>query len=255
MNVRPLRLIAGPRDRLPMVRVPLLDDLHHLAERRGERIAAVDHDTMTLLGAIGIYPGRDEGGPFYRLDRIDVLPAYKGMGIDAFLMEQAGAYLQERHVTRLTFGTSPLLTANAELYVIQFGTRYRWREGARTPAGQPWPYVACECDFDDPLARPLDMLEEDVAARSVLDWVEGHPVPRPPAAYSGPLSVLLPDLDGESLAGAEERDPSYLPLLYDVFHTLHVHGYGFAWFDRLSDPRNGPGNPTCYYIMKRVVSF
>jgi GNAT superfamily N-acetyltransferase len=255
MNVRPLRLIAGPRDRLPLVHVPLLDDLHHLAERRGERIAAIDHDTMTLLGAIGIYPDRNEGSAFYHLDHIDVLPAYTGMGVDAFLMEQAGVYLRERHVTRLKFGTSPLLTANAELYVIQFGARYRWREGARTPAGQPWPYVACECDFDDPLARALDLMEEDVAARSVLDWVAGRPVPRARVTYSGPLSVLLPDLDGESLAAAEERDPAFLPTLHDVFHALHVHGYGFAWFDRLSDARDQPGQPTCYYIMKRVVSF
>jgi GNAT superfamily N-acetyltransferase len=255
MNVRPLRLIAGPRDRLPMVRVPLLDDLHRLAERRGERIAAVDYDTMTLLGTIGIYPDRDEGGPFYHLDHIDVLPVYKGKGIDAFLMEQAGAYLREHHAARLKFGTSPLLTGNAELYVIQFGTRYRWREGTRTPGGQPWPYVSCECDFDDPLARPLDMREEEVAARSVLDWVDGRPAPRPRVAYSGPLSVLLPDLDGEDLAAAEERDPSFLPLLFDVFHTLHVHGYRFAWFDRLTDAKGEPGCPSCYYIMNRVVSF
>jgi len=238
-----------------MVRVPLLDDLPRLAERRGERIAAIDTDTMTLLGAIGVYPDRDEGGAFYHLDHIEVLPAYKGMGVDAFLMEQAGAYLKEHRVTRLKFGTSPLLTANAELYIIQFGTRYRWREGTRTPAGQPWPYVSCECDFDDPLARPLDMMEEDVAARSVLDWAEGRPMPRARVSYSGPLSVLLPDLDGEALAAAEERDPSFLTLLYDTFHALHVHGYGFAWFDRLSDAGAEPGHPACYYAMKRVVSF
>lgn len=255
MNVRPVRLIAGPQDRLPMIRVPLLDDLEHLKERRGEKIAAVDFDSMALLGTISIYPDRDEGGHYFHLAGLDVLPEHKGAGIDAFLMEQAGLYLRERKVTRLKFGTSPLLTGNAELYIIQFGTRYRWREGTHTPEGRPWPYVSCECDFDDPVARPLDLLEEEVALRSVLDWVDGCPVPRRNVTYSGPLSVLLPDLDGEALAAAEERDPSFLALLYDVFHSLHVHGYGFAWFDRLSTGIVRPGSPSCYYIMKSVVAF
>jgi hypothetical protein len=251
MNVRPVRLISGTRDRLPMVRVPLLEDAHRLAERRGERIAAYDADGMRLLGVIGVYPDRDEGGPFWHLDHLDVLPECRGTGVDAFLLEQAGSFIREHRASRLRFGTSPLLTGNAELYVIQFGARYRWREGARTPAGLPWPYVSCECDFDDPLARPLDLAEEDVAAASVLDWAAGGPVPRA-VAYTGPLAVLLPDLDAASVAAAEERDPGFLPTLYGAFHALHVHGYGFAWFDRLSAPAGGA---TCYYVMKRVVSF
>ena len=85
------------------------------------------------------------------------------------------AWLRAHKMTRLKFGTSPLLTRNAWLYITRFGSRYRWREGARTPDGRPWPYVSCECDFDDPLAHPLDLREDQVPQRSVLHWKDGRP--------------------------------------------------------------------------------
>jgi len=261
MSVRSVPLIAGPREGRPRVREALLDDLRHLKERRGEMIAALDEETGSVLGTIGIYPDRDEGGTCFHLVGIEIEPGCAEQGIDAFLLEEAGRYLRAHRTTRLKFGTSPLLTRNAGLYVTRFGSRYRWREGTRTPDGQPWPYVSCECDFDDPLARPLDLREEEVAGCSVVEWDGGRPTLRSHLVYSGPLAVLLPDLDGDSLARARERDTGFIATLYSAFHSLHIHGYGFAWFDRLPAAGTPPaadtrlGTPCCYYVMSRIIAL
>jgi hypothetical protein len=253
MSVRLFPLIAGPRTGMPPVRAALLEELHRLKERRGEMIAAMDEESGQVVGTIGLYPDRDEGGRFYHLAGIEVEPTQAARDIDGFLLEEAGRYLQARKVTRLKFGTSPLLTRNAWLYITRFGCRYRWREGTRTPDGQPWPYVSCECDFDDPLARPLDLREEQVRGRSVLEWEDGRPKPRARLVYSGPLSLVLPDLDSDALAEAGRRDLGFIDTLYSAFHALHVHGYGFAWFDRLSV---SPGNAAAwYYVMNRVIAL
>ncbi len=261
MSVRSVPLIAGPRRGQPPVREALLDDLRRLKERRGEMIAAVDEQDGAILGTIGLYPDKDEGGTCFHLAGIDVEPGCAAQGIDEFLFQEAGRYLRSHRASRLKFGTSPLLTRHAWLYVTRFGSRYRWREGARTPQGQPWPYVSGECDFDDPLARPLDLREEEVARCSVLEWDRGRPSPRSPLAYSGPLSVLLPDLEGDALARAREQDPGFVATLYAAFQALHVHGYEFAWFDRLlpsdAEPAADAGRaePRWYYVMKRIVAL
>lgn len=253
MGVRPFLLIDGPRTGLPPVRAALLEELHRLKERRGEMIAAVEEESGEIIGTIGLSPDRDEGGRFSRLAGIDVERGHDAMDVEAFLLEEAGRYLRARRITRLKFGTSPLLTRSAWLYVTRFGSRYRWREGTRTPDGQPWPYVSCECDFDDPLAHPLDLREDEVRERSVLDWKGGSPSPRARIVYSGPLSLVLPDLDSDALAEAVRQDPGFIPTLYSAFHALHVHGYGFAWFDRLSDSTDEAG--AWYYVMKRIVAL
>ena len=255
MNLRFVRLISGSREDLLKGRAISLDELHSLKERRGEMIAAVDAASSALRGWIGIYPGRDEGGHLFHLADIDVLPGHREEGLDAALMEEAGRFIKERKVSRLKFGTSPLLTGNAALYVTRFGTRYKWREGTRTPEGRPWPYVACECDFDDPLERPLDLRAEEIIPRSVIDWEGLRPFPRQKVVYSGPLSVLLPELTGDSLVEADVRDPGFLPTLYEVFHALFLHGYDFAWFDRLTPSASPGGGPCCYYIMRRVLAL
>ena len=222
-------------------------------------IAAVDDERDALLGTIGIYPGRDDGGTCFHLTEMELEPGAVERAIDAALLEEAGRYLRAHRTTRLKFGTSPLLTHNAGLYITTFGSRYRWREGTGTPNGLPWPSVACECDFDDPLARPLDLREEEVLDRSVLEWDGGRPRMRPRLVYSGPLSVVLPSLDSATLARAKTQDPVFIATLYAAFHSLHLHGYGFAWFDRLPGPAEPPAaadpDPRWYYVMNRVVAF
>jgi len=254
MNVRSVLLISGPRTGRPLLRETLLDDLRRLEERRGEMIAAVDGVSGKVLGTLGLYPDRDEGGTFYHLAGIQMESGPRVADLDVLLLEKAGLFLRKRRVARLKLGTSPLLTRNAWLYVNRFGSRYRWREGIRAPDGRPWPYVSCEVDFDDPLARPFDLREDQVFARSVLAWEGGSPARRP-LAYSGPLSLILPDLDTDSIAAEAEADPSFISTLYSAFHGLHLHGYEFAWFDRL--PGNGApaGAPCWYYLMKRVLSL
>ncbi|HTZ50377.1 MAG TPA: hypothetical protein VMF68_01905 [Spirochaetia bacterium] len=254
MNVRSVPLIAGPRRGRPDVPDTLLEELHRLQERRGEMIAAVDQDTGSIAGTLGLFPDRDEGGKLYHLAGLQVAPAHTGQDIDVFLLEAAGGFLAARRVTRLKFGTSPLLTHAAWLYVNRFGTRYRWREGSRTPAGRPWPYVACECDFDDPLDRPLDLRDEEVPDRCLVSWESGRPVMREDLRFSGPLCVALPDLDSEDLSRLSDRQPEVIAILHDAFRALHLHGYEFAWFDRLAGAAR-PGGASWYYLMKRVVSL
>ena len=255
MNVRFVRVISGSREDLLKGRAISLDELRSLKERRGEMIAAVDPARSALLGWIGLSPDRDEGGHVFRLADIDVLPGHREEGIDEALMQEAGKFIQERKLSRLKFGTSPLLTGNAALYITRFGTRYKWREGTRTPEGRPWPFVSCECDFDDPIERPLDLRAEEIVPRSVIDWEGVRPLPRPKVVYSGPLSILLPELTRDTLVEVDARDAGFLPTLYQVFHALSLHGYEFAWFDRLPPSAAPPGGPRCYYIMRRVLAL
>ena len=252
MKVRFVRLLSDARDELREGHSPSLDAIRSVRERHGERIAAVDPGTGQPLGWIGVFPGRDEGGHFYHLAGIEVPPENRGQGIEAALLEEASRLMAARKVTRLKLGTSPLITANADLYITRFGARYRWRPGVRTADGAPWPSVTCECDFDDPLARPLDLRDDEVLSRSVLGWEGRTPVPRRRVVYSGPLAVVLPDLNAEMLAGAGRE---FLSVLYGVFHGLHMHGYGFAWFDRLPASLAPSGEPVFYYVMNRVLGL
>jgi GNAT superfamily N-acetyltransferase len=253
MNLRFERLVAGARSRAEGLPPVLSADLARIRERRGEKIAAFDGDSGELLGWVALYPDRTSLGAF-NLAGLEVVPAWRWQGVEAALFEAAGTFLKERHASRLRFGTSPLLTATAELYVTHFGTRYRWHEGVRTPHGQPWPYVSCECDFSDPIARPSDMDEQESTARSVLDWQGLTPVAREHLVWSRPLTVLLPELSAETLTVAAVRDPEFLPTLYGVFQALSAHGYGFAWFDRLSTGGVADG-PRFSYLMHRVTGI
>ena len=257
MDFRFVRLIAGSAAGPPGDGASLAtaEELHYLRERRGEKIAALD-EGAALLGSVSLVPDRDEGGSFVRLAGIDVAHGRAAaQGLDAALLEEARRFLQERRMTRLKLGTSPLLTHNASLYITRLGARYRWREGIRTPEGAPYPWVTCECDFEDPCARPLDLTEEEVGPRSVLSWDGLRPLPRGNIVYAGPLSVLLPEIGPEQLAEAGARDPQFYPLLWKVFHELSRHGYCFSWFDRREAARLAPGEPSCYYVMSRVVTF
>ncbi len=253
MDMKSVLLIGGPRKGRPEAPGSLLDDLRRLEERRGEMIAAVD-ESGEIRGTAGLFPDRDEGGKFYHLAGLQLEEPRAAGDVDVFLMEAAGRYLQGRKVTRLKFAASPLLTRGAWLYVNQFGTRFRWREGSRTPEGTPWPYVSCECDFDDPLGRPLDLRDEEVPGRCLVGWEKGKPLRRTDLRFSGPMCVSLPDIEAEGLA-ALARDPGVISILYSAFQDLHVHGYEFAWFDRLKGAEDSDGGPRWYYLMKRVVSL
>ena len=259
MNIRFARLISGrkpgPWEGLATAPPGLLEDLTFFRERHGEKIVALDAESGAPLGWVGLYPDKDEGGLFFHRAGIEVHPAHRGKGIDSGLMEEAGRFIRTRKAARLKFGTSPLLTENAALYITRFGTRYHWREGVKTPGGRPWPCVSCECDFDDPLARPLDLLENEVSARSVVDWEGMTPHPRKGVVYSGPLSVVLPDLPSEGLARAVESVPRFLETMHSVFQQLYLHSYGFAWFDRIAPEEAVAGSPSCYYVMNKVLAL
>jgi GNAT superfamily N-acetyltransferase len=226
-----------------------VDHLAYLKERRGEKIVAVDRSSGAVLGWVGVFPDRDPRGPFYHLAGIEVHADHRGSGIGSALMAEAREYVRGRRVMRLRFGTSPLLVPCAALYVRRFGTRYRWKQGVRLADGRPWPCVSCECDFEDPLPDAHELASEQVASRSVLSWDGGLPLRRPGTVYSGPLAVVLPPFTTATLTQAMQSVPRFLETLHAAFEELFLHGYGFAWFDRL--PGAPEGRPAWYYVMTR----
>ena len=255
MNVAYVRLLSSRREDL--WRGPGTssgpDDLRRLRERHGEKIAAVDPESERLMGWISLSPERDAGGTLFTLAGIEVLPPWRGMGIGTGLVDQAGEYLREHKVTRMKFGTSPLLTWNAGLYMKRFGMRYTWKEGVRTPEGRPWPWVTCEWELDDPLVKPPHLRTADLSARSVIDW-KGHiPVMRGGHVFSGPLFLPLPDITNDDLAGLAEQTPDFLPAAYRVFQNLFRHGYRFAWFDRIQ--QDAVPGCSCYYFMENPLAL
>jgi len=242
MKVAYVRLLSSRREDLGRGQ-----DLYRLRERRGEKIAAVDPETERPLGWISIYPDRDAGGAFFALAGIEVLPAWRGMGIGTGLVNQAGDYMREHRTSRLKFGTSPLLTWNAGLYMRHFGMRYSWKEGVRTSEGKPWPYISCEWDLDDPLVKPPDLSLDELGARSAVDWTGLVPAPRRGLVYSGSLFLPLPDLTNDDLADLVQRSPEFLFTMNRVFQELFRHGYRFAWFDTV--PVSGTLQRQCFYFM------
>jgi hypothetical protein len=252
VKFRFVRLLSDSRDDLLEGRPSSVSEMRSIRERHGERIVALDPDGERPLAWIGVFPGRDEGGHFYHLAGIEVPAEHREEGLEAALMEEAARFMAEHKVKRLKFGTCPLLTANASLYVTRFGTRYRWRPGVRTAEGALWPSVTCECDFDDPLARPIDLRDDEILSRSVVAWDGRKPIPRQKVVYSGPLAVVLPALDAAALAGAGGE---FLSTLYAAFQSLHLHGYGFAWFDSLPARLAPSHEPLFYYVMNRVLAL
>ncbi|HUI70955.1 MAG TPA: GNAT family N-acetyltransferase [Spirochaetia bacterium] len=247
MNVAYVRLLASRREDLWRGPGTHAEELRRLREKRGEKIAAVDPETERLLGWISVYPEKDAGGVFFALAGIEVLPAWRGMGIGTGLVSQAGEYMREHKTARLKFGTSPLLTWNAGLYMKRFGMRYIWKEGVRTPDGKPWPYVSCEWDLDDPLVKPPDLRQEELSARSALDWNGPDPAARRGLVYSGPLFLPLPEISNDDLADRAERRPEFLVTMYRVFQELFRHGYRFGWFD--TNPTAVSPQHRCFYFM------
>jgi ribosomal protein S18 acetylase RimI-like enzyme len=231
---------SGPRDLIGYIK-----------ERKGETIVASDPSAERILGWICVFPDRDEGGLFYHLAGIEVHADFRRRGIGAGLMDAARLYIEKKKTQRLKFGTSPLLTHCAGLYVTRFGTRYYWKQGVKMSDGRPWPYVSCECDFEDSLFKPLDLRDDEVEARNVLDWEGSRPIPRKAVAYSGPLAVAMADSSAAGLAKAVDSIPDFLPIVYRTFDTLFRRGYGFAWFDRAVI--GGESRP--YYLMKKLLTM
>ena len=226
-----------------------VDHLAYLTERHGEKIVAVDRSSGVLLGWIGVFPDRDARGAFFHLAGIEVHADHRGCGVGSALMDEARRYVLGRRASRLRFGTSPLLVPCAALYVRRFGTRYHWKEGVRLADGRPWPCVSCECDFDDPLPDPREITAAEAQDRSVLSWDGGLPVHRRGIVYSGALTVVLPPFTTVTLGHALQSVPRFLETLYAAFEDLFLHGYGFAWFDRL--PGDPESRPFWYYVMTR----
>jgi len=225
------------------------DHLAYLTDRHGEKIVAIDRSSGGLLGWIGVFPDRDARGAFFHLAGIEVHTDHRGCGIGSALMSEARGYVLGRHASRMRFGTSPLLVPCAALYVRRFGTRYHWKEGVRLADGKPWPCVSCECDFNDPLPDSHEIAASEAEDRSVLSWDGGLPLRRQGIVYSGALSVVLPPFTTVTLGHALQAVPRFLETLYTAFEDLFLHGYGFAWFDRL--PGNPESRPLWYYVMTR----
>ena len=70
------------------------------------------------------------------------------------------------------------------------------------------------------------------------------------------LFVVLPPLTSALLAEAVQKVPLFLETLTAVFQDLHVHGYGFAWFDRVPPELVPPGQLSLsFYAMTRALGM
>ena len=92
-----------------------------------------------------------------------------------------------------------------------------------------------------------------VELRSVVDWEGIRPIPRHRVVHSGTLFVLLPPFTSALLAQAVQEVPLFLETLTAVFQDLHVHGYGFGWFDRVAPGIAPAGQALSAYAMVRQL--
>jgi GNAT superfamily N-acetyltransferase len=224
------------------------DYYDYIQSQSGEIIALLD-DGSRILGWIGLIPGMDERGRCYTLSGQEVSPEYRRQGLGVRLMEEARDYLRGRRTARLKFGTSPLLTANAALYITKFGTRYTWNNKVRLADGARWPYVACECDFAHPVGKPPELSALDIRRISLLDW-RGYS----PRLAAGPLparraALILPALTRRRLDALIDEKKEFLKSVFSLIDSLHSRGFGFAWFDRLPASRS---ERYYYYLTKSV---
>ncbi|GAH47284.1 unnamed protein product, partial [marine sediment metagenome] len=220
----------------------------YIKAQKGEKIALVDNSNK-ILGWIGLIPDTDGRGKYFILSGHEVHSDSRGQGIGSRLMEEAQSYLTVLYVSRLKFGTSPLLTINASLYITKFGTCYTWNNKIKLADGSPWPYVTCEWDFNNPLSKPAELTTMDILSINILQWRGYQPIPLEAARYPAKVSVLFPPTTKYELKTAIDRNEGFLKTLFEIFDSLHKKGYGFTWFDKI---RIEEGLFYYYYMTKEL---
>ncbi len=222
----------------------------YLKAQNGEKIAFVNSNDE-ILGWIGLIPDQDRRGKYYILSGHEVRSDYRGLGIGAKLLEEAKKYLKKYQASRLKFGTSPLLTVNASLYITRYGAQYTWNDKIKLADGKPWPYVSCECNFNNPLKKPLELSSRNVLAANLLEWDGLRPKPIKFVRYTGGLSILLPPISKSQLRTATDNIDGFLETTFNLFDSLNRTGYGFIWFDKLKIE----GNTFYYYYLSKELNI
>jgi GNAT superfamily N-acetyltransferase len=226
------------------------DYYDYIQSHSGEIIALVD-DRSRILGWIGLIPGIDERGRYCTLSGQEVSPEHRRQGIGVRLLDEARGYLQRRRTTRLKFGTSPLLTANASLYITKFGTRYTWNNKIKLADGSPWPYVACECDFTHPVQKPAELAALDIPRISLLDWPGDRPRVNGTLRPVRRAALILPALTRRRLDSLIDNVEDFLDTIFSLLEFLNSQDFGFAWFDRLP----GTGEERYYYYLTKSMNI
>ncbi len=227
-----------------------IEHFKYIKSHHGEKIAITKNDEIT--GWIGLIPDTDSKGKYYTLSGHEVSSDYRRQGIGLKLLEESRSYILNHHASRLKFGTSPLLTINSFLHITKMGTRYTWNNKIKLTEGVPWPYAACECDFNNPMQKPAELEHLDILSINFLDWDDYRPVPREPPGYYRQISVLLPPITKQRLNTSMERIHGFLKILFNFFDSLNRKGYGFAWFDKISLKKK---TFYYYYMTKEINTF
>jgi len=225
------------------------DYYDYIQSHSGEILALLDQENA-ILGWIGLIPGSDERGRYYTLSGQEVSPDYRRQGIGVRLLEEAREYLQHRRAVRLKFGTSPLLTANASLYITKFGARYTWNNKIKLADGSPWPYVSCECDFSRPVGKPPELAALDIRRLCLLDWQGYVPRINRDLRPTRQAALILPTLTRRHLDAVIDRVEGFLGTFFSLLDSLTRQGFGFAWFDRL----DSNGEERFYSYMTKSVN-
>jgi GNAT superfamily N-acetyltransferase len=224
------------------------DYYEYIQTHSGEIIALFNGDDC-VLGWIGLIPGADERGRYYTLSGQEVSSLHRRRGIGVRLLEEARSYLHSHRARRLKFGTSPLLTANASLYITKFGTRYTWNRKIKLADGSPWPYVTCECDFSHPIQKPPELAAMDIRGVSLLDWQDYVPRVNDSLRPARSATLILPALTHQRLNALIDEVNDFLKNTFSLLDSLNDQGFGFAWFDKLPDSAD---ERYYYYLTKRV---
>jgi GNAT superfamily N-acetyltransferase len=116
------------------------EHFEYISSEKGEIILA--HKESEIYGWIGLIPRNTS----YELAGIEVHMNHRNKGIGKELMKCAKEYVIEKGCATIEFGTSPLLSSNALLYLHENRAHYKYSKGIMLDANKniPWPYVECK---------------------------------------------------------------------------------------------------------------
>lgn len=210
---------------------PPAEHLDFIKRNNGE-IMACTNEASEILGWLGLIPKGDSA----ELAGIGTNRKYRNTGVATELLNWAEGYLLDKGISSLQFQTSPLLTANALLYLRQCDAVYTYHDGIFVGRDNdiPWPLVDCTMRLPRVRNRARDEIPEDL--RSVLSW-RGHTATVEKELLqqsSEHKAMALPELNIQDILAEMRRDNvDFLFRIAEVFRELTKEEYRIIGYDLL----------------------
>jgi len=210
---------------------PPAEHLEFIKRNHGE-IMACTNDASEILGWLGLIPEGDSA----ELAGIGTNRKFRNTGVATELLNGAEAYLLGKGVSNLRFQTSPLLTANALLYLRQSNTDFTYHDGILVGKDNdiPWAVVDCSMRLPRVRNRARDEIPEDL--RSVLSWsgLTATVEPEVLQQSSEYKAIALPELNIQDiLAEMKKENVDFLFRTAEVFRELTRLEYRIIGYDLL----------------------